>query len=422
MSQATRILLALVFGLLLGIGIAAAGSGLAATGLAIAGPVGTAWLNGLQMTIVPLVVSLLVVGVAATADVARAGRLATRAMILFMVLLWSGAIVSAFLTPTLLDLWPLDPAAATALKAALTTAAPVGAVPPFGEFLSQMVPNNPVTAAATNAFLPLMVFSLTFAFAITRLPTAQRELLIGFFQAIADAMLVVIGWVLLIAPIGVFALAFTVGVRAGTAAFGALLHYVVIVSSVGGVVWLGGYLLATIGGRVPLARFARATAAAQVVAISTQSSLASLPAMLRGAAQIGVPAANSGIVLPLAVAIFRSTGPAMNLAVAIYVARWYGIALTPQTLGAGVVVASLTTLGAVSLPGSITFISSIAPIAAAMGVPIAPLGLLVAIENFPDIMRTVGNVTMDLASTATISARSAPLPAGAEDQLLEEPA
>lgn len=422
MSQATRILVALIAGLSLGIGITGVGPEWARIGGTIAEPIGTAWLNGLQMTIVPLVVSLLVLGVGATADVARAGKLAARSLLLFMVLLWSGAIVSAFLTPLLLDFWPLDPGAASALKAALATTKPIGDVPPFGEFLATMVPSNPVTAAATNAFLPLMIFSLTFAFAITRLPKGQRDLLIEFFRAIADAMLVVIGWVLLIAPIGVFALAFMVGARAGTAAFGALLHYVLIVSSVGGVLWIAAFVLGAIGGRLSIVRFARATSAAQVVAISTQSSLASLPAMLRGAAQIGVPTANSGIILPLAVAIFRFTGPAMNLAVAIYIARWYGVPLTPQTLAAGVIVASITTLGALSLPGAITYISSIAPIAAAMGVPIAPLGLLVAIENFPDIMRTVGNVTMDLAATATLSARSAPAPASAEDALIEEAA
>ncbi len=422
MSQATRILLALILGLALGIVTAAAGGGWAETGQAIAGPIGTAWLNGLQMTIVPLVISLLVLGVAATADVTRAGKLATRSLILFMVLLWSGAIVSAVLTPAILDIWPLDPASATALRQALTGVKPVGDVPSFGEFLSAIVPSNPVTAAANNAFLPLMIFSLTFAFAITRLPKEQRDLLIGFFRAIADAMLVIIGWVLLIAPIGVFALAFLVGAKAGTAAFGALLHYVLVVSSVGGVLWIAAYFMGAIGGKLSILKFARATAPAQAVAISTQSSLASLPAMLRGAEQIGVPTANSGIILPLAVAIFRFTGPAMNLAVAIYIARWYGVPLTPQTLGTGVVVASITTLGALSLPGAITYISSIAPIAAAMGVPLEPLGLLVAIENFPDIMRTVGNVTMDLAATATISARSPPAPASPEDLLIEEPA
>ncbi len=417
MSQATRILLALVAGLALG--IVAAGQGFAATGIVIAQPIGTAWLNGLQMTIVPLVVSLLVIGIAATADAARAGQLTTRAMILFMVLLWTGAILSAVLTPFLLSVWPIDPSAGAALKASLPDVQAVGDVPPFGDFLAAIVPSNPVTAAANNAFLPLIVFTLAFAFAITRLAKPQRDLLVSFFRAVADAMIVVIGWVLWLGPIGVFALAFLVGAKAGGEAFGALLHYVLIVTSIGTVLWIASFFIGAIGGRISIIKFARATASAQAVAISTQSSLASLPAMLRGAEQIGVHTQHSGVILPLAVAVFRATGPAMNLAVAIYVAILFGVPLTWQNLAAGVAVASITTLGAVSLPGSISFISSIAPIAAAMGVPIAPLGLLVAIETFPDIMRTLGNVTMDLAVTATLSARAAPAPITPEDLLIE---
>ena len=417
MSQATRILLALVAGLALG--IVAAGQGFAASGIVIAQPIGTAWLNGLQMTIVPLVVSLLVIGIAASADAARAGQLTTRAMILFMVLLWTGATLSALLTPFLLSLWPIDPGAGAALKASLPDVKAVGDVPPFGDFLAAIVPSNPVTAAANDAFLPLIVFTLAFAFAITRLPKPQRDLLVSFFRAVADAMIVVIGWVLWLGPIGVFALAFLVGAKGGGEAFGALLHYVLIVTSVGTVLWIASFFLGAIGGRISIIKFARATASAQAVAISTQSSLASLPAMLRGAEQIGVHTQHSGVILPLAVAVFRATGPAMNLAVAIYVAILFGVPLTWQNLAAGVAVASITTLGAVSLPGSISFISSIAPIAAAMGVPIAPLGLLVAIETFPDIMRTLGNVTMDLAVTATLSTRAAPAPVTPEDLLIE---
>jgi len=131
--------------------------------------------------------------------------------------------------------------------------------------------------------------------------------------------------------------------------------------------------------------------------------------MLRGAEAIGVPDTTSGIVLPLAVAIFRATGPAMNLAVAIYIAIWFDVPLTPASLGAGIAVAAITTMGAIS------YVSSIAPIAAVMGGPIAPLGLLVAVETFPDIFRTLGNVTMDLAATATIARWS-----GTEDATLPE--
>ena len=128
--------------------------------------------------------------------------------------------------------------------------------------------------------------------------------------------------------------------------------------------------------------------------------------MLKGAEQLRIPVATSGVVLPLAVAVFRSTGPAMNLAVAIYVANWFGVPVTAGSLAAGVAVAALTSLGSVSLPGQISYISSIAPIAITMGVPIAPLGLLVAVETIPDIIRTVGNVTNDLALTATVATRT----------------
>ena len=105
----------------------------------------------------------------------------------------------------------------------------------------------------------------------------------------------------------------------------------------------------------------------------------------------------------MAVAIFRATSPAMNLAVAIYVAHWLEIDLTPQQMALGVAVAFITTLGSVSLPGTISFITAIAPICMVMGIPLEPLGLLVAIETFPDILRTVGNVTMDIAVTGTVA-------------------
>ena len=92
----------------------------------------------------------------------------------------------------------------------------------------------------------------------------------------------------------------------------------------------------------------------------------------------------------------------MNLAVAIYIARMVGVELTPLVLATGVMVALATTIGSVSLPGAISFVTAVGPIAIAMGVPIGPLALLVAVEVLPDIMRTLGNVTMDVAVTATV--------------------
>jgi proton glutamate symport protein len=176
-----------------------------------------------------------------------------------------------------------------------------------------------------------------------------------------------------------------------------------MLSSLGVIVTIAAYGVAIFGGRMSLIAYQRAVLPAQAVAISTQSSLASLPAMLKGVATLGVKAETADMVLPLAVALFRASGPALNLGVAIYIAHWFGIELTPFQLAAGVAVAATTTIGAVSLPGTISFISSIAPIAIAMGVPIEPLAILLAVETIPDIFRTFGNVSMDVAVTKAIA-------------------
>lgn len=402
-SPPARILLALVAGLLLGVAVAR-GAGALETWLTIGETVGGLWLDSLRMTIVPLLVALLVTGIAANAEAARAGGIAARAVLMFACLLVSSSVLAAIMIPSLLSAFPLAPESAQALRTALGQAAPTPTdTPPIASFLRSIVPTNPVAAAANDAILPLILFTAVFGFAVTRLPEAPRKTLTDFFAAVVEAMLIVINWVLWIAPVGVFALAFVVGGRAGVGAFGALLHYILIVSSVGVVIWIAGFVLAAVGGRKPLGQVLRAAAPAQAVAFSTQSSLASLPSMLRGADRLGVPVSAAGVVLPLAVAIFRATGPAMNLAVALYVAHWAGIELSPAQYAAGIFTASITTLGAVSLPGQVSFVTSIAPICAAMGVPIELLGILIAVETIPDIFRTVGNVSMDIAVTATVT-------------------
>ncbi|MDR6852236.1 Na+/H+-dicarboxylate symporter [Sphingomonas sp. BE123] len=403
MSQATRIFVALILALATGIAAAALAPERALAAADWIQPIGTMWLHALQMTIVPLVVSLLITGIAATAEAARASRLAGRAFVTFIILLWISSALGGAIALGLLSAFPLGADLAAALRDALGSAPPTGEVPPFSAFLVALVPSNPLASAVNDAFLPMILFTTVFAFAITRLPVEERERLTGFFRALGNAMLIVINWVLWLGPIGVGALAYVVGARAGTSAFGALLHYVLILCAVGVVLWLLAVPFAWIMAKTPPARFIRAILPSQSVAASTQSSLASLPAMLRSTEALGVPVARAGVVLPLAVALFRWTGPAMNFAVAIYVAHWFGIELTWGQIAAGWAAAAITTMGAVGLPGTISFVSSIAPIAIAMGVPIAPLGLLVAVETIPDIFRTLGNVAMDVGATRAIA-------------------
>ena len=420
MSQSSRILLSLVAGLAVGIALAGWAPGAVPLTVEIAGPIGTAWLNALQMTVLPLVFSLLVTGIAATAEAARSGAVAARAIGVILCVMVFSAVMAAILTPLFLNLAPMPAESGIALRAALAGAAPAGPVQPLGEFLVGMVPSNVVAAAANGGFLSLILFALVFAFALAQIAPESRALLTNFFAAIRDTMLVVIGWIIWIAPIGVFALAVTVAAKTGTAAVGALLHYIVTVSSVGVVVSLFAFPLAVLGGRIAVTRFVRGAAPVLAVAMSTQSSLASLPAMLRSSEDMGVPVATSGVVLPIAVAMLRATGPAMNLAVAIYVANWFGVHVSLATLCAATAIAVLTSLGSVSLPGQISFIGAISPIAVTLGVPVAPLGLLVAVETIPDIFRTMGNVVMDLAVTLTVSARSALAPTSRADALLQD--
>jgi proton glutamate symport protein len=367
--------------------------------LALTGPVGALWLHALQMTIIPLVAAMLVGGVVRIAATAAAGPLARRTLAAIFAALTAAGAMAALVMPLLLDAWP-PPAAAPAMLA--VDSGPPPPLPALGDFVSSLVAPNVFAAAAETAMLPLVVFFLALAVAITRLPAEPRERLTGLFDALGQAMLLIIGWVLALAPVGVFALALGVAASSRGGAFAALGHYIVLVSAIGLVILVAAYLVAWIGAGQPPWRFARAVLPAQTVALSTQSSLASLPAMLVGCQTLGLRAATADFVLPLAVAIFRVTGPAMNLAVALYVAKVSGVTLTSGVLAAAVAVSVLTSVSSVSLPGAITFFSNIGPVAYVLGVPLEPLALLVAVEMLPDIVRTVSNVTMDVAVTATV--------------------
>lgn len=403
MRSALFIVGALLAGIILGALAGGFAPGFAAGSAGILKPIGGLWLSALQMTIIPLIVALLFTGINAASSAARAGRVAARSVLTFIVILWCSAIFAAFAMPLLLEAFPAPEAAAAALRAAAGEQTAPGDVPGFADFLASLIPTNPVAAAANDAILPLIIFTTVFAFANTRLSEEKRAPLNAFFASLGDAMLVVINWVLLLAPVGVFALGYAVAVETGFAALGGLAHYVATVSAIGVIETIVALLFGIWLARGAPTGFVRAILPSQAVAVSTQSSLASLPAMLKSAEAIGVPAERADVTLPLAVALFRFTGPAMNLAVAIYVAHLFGIELTLPVLAVGVAVAATTTLASVSLPGTISFITAIAPIAAAMGVPIAPLAILVAVEQLPDIWRTVGNVTMDVAVTKAVS-------------------
>jgi len=405
---------ALVLGLILGILSAHWTDPLRTGATATASIVGGLWLKALEMTVVPLIIGLLVTGIAQSAEAARGGRIAGRAVLWIVILSTASAVIGTALILLFLRLVPLSASSVQALRSAIASAQPIHAQAASGSvagFFKDLVPENIVSAAANSDILPLVVATLLFALAVSRIAPRRRASLVDFFAGITDAFLVIIGWVLMLAPVGVLALAFGLGAAAGGAAFAALVHYIVLVSAVGLVITIAAYPVAVVGGRVPLARFSRALLPPQGIAISTRSSLACLPAMLTSARQIGLRDDVVDVTLPIAVALFRATGPAMNVAVAIYVAYAVGLHPGPGAIVAATLVGAVMSYPAISLPGEISYISSIAPIALALGAPIAPLALLVAVEMIPDIIRTLGNVCADVAVTAVVN-RTGKLNAG----------
>jgi Na+/H+-dicarboxylate symporter len=395
---------ALVLGLIAGM---LAGSLAPATrdaALSVTSFIGTLWLNALKMTVIPLVVALLVVGIAKSAEAAHAGRIAGRAVLWIVIICTGSAVFGAIAVLLLTHAFPLSRHTAGLLQVALGSVEQKtsGPLPGAAEFFKGIVPPNAIAAATNGDILPLTVFTVLFALALTRVAPAGRQAVVNFFEAAGDALLVIIGWVLVIAPLGVFALAFGVGSAAGGAAFAGLGHYIVIISAIGVLVTLAAYPLAAAFSNVGLGVFTREQIPPQAVAISTRSSLACLPAMLAAARPMGIREEVADVTLPIAVALYRATGPAMNTAVAFYVAHWLGLHPSLAQMIAATAVGAVMSYGAVSLPGEVSYISSIAPIALALGVPIAPLGLLVAVEMVPDIFRTVGNVTHDIALAAIV--------------------
>lgn len=392
------------FGALVGgltAGLLLAGTAVLEFALPVTELVGTLWLRALQMTIIPLVAALLVMGISQMAQAARAGATARRMIGWVFSMLLLGGIATAILMPLLLQVFPIPDGARGMLAGDV---GPAQELPPIADFIASLIAPNVVAAAAETAMLPLTIFFALFAVATARLPAEQRRSLLSFFNALANVMLTIIGWVLWLAPAGVFALAIGVAARSGGDAFATLAHYILTVSAMGIVILVLAYAVGMTVGRKNPATFTKALLPAQAVAISTQSSLASLPAMLASARRLDIRESTADFVLPLAVAIFRATSPAMNLAVAIYVATLAGVELTPLTLAAGIGVALIISVGSVSLPGSISFVISIGPIALAMGIPVEPLALLVAVEMLPDIIRTLSNVTMNVAVTSAVDA------------------
>jgi Na+/H+-dicarboxylate symporter len=407
MGPTNRILLALAAGAVAGLLLAWFDPALAGAVADAVQPIGRLWLNALQMTVVPLVVALVVVGVNTASDAAASGRIARRAILVFLAILSGAALYTIVAAPALLSLATPAPELTRALAELAPDAAAPVAPGGWADSVVSMIPSNAFAAAAAAAMLPLVVFALFLGFALTRIDPERRALVLTFFQAIADAMIVVVHWVLWAAPLGVFALILAVCARAGLSVLSALGIYIALLCVLYLVATAAMVLVARVWGGEPVRRFAVAIAPAQAVAGSTQSSLGTLPAMLESANErLGYPTRVTALVLPMAVTLMRVTSPIQYLAVAAFVAWAYGLDPTLAQWLAGAALAVVVSLGSVGLPGQVSFMATNLPVAQAMGLPVAPLGLLLAVDTIPDVFATVGNVTADLTATSVVVRQS----------------
>ena len=406
MKESTRVLTGLGAGLALGLGVAAIGNSTLMQVVDGLAPAGTLWVNALRMTIIPLVVSLVVTGVASTTNVGSINRLGGRTLLVFFAMLVGATVLAIPLgigTFTLLShvvtVRPeLPPGAAEAAASLSADPTPVG----FWNWVLSLIPTNPIAAAANGTMLPLVLFTLLFATATTRIPAESRAAVLGLFRGLADAMLVLVGWVIWLAPAGVFVLMLSLGAHGGAALVGAMGFYIVAYS-IGCILFvLLLYPVVAIVAGLPMRTFARAVLPAQTIAFSSSSSIATLPAMVRGAEDdLHLPKDVTGFVLPLAVSVFKFAAPVAWTFGARFVAWFYQV---PLGLSAYVTMAFTIVFLSFAGPGVPrgAFLM-LAPMFLSMGLPVEGIGILIAVDAIPDIFATVLNTTGDFAAAVLVA-------------------
>jgi proton glutamate symport protein len=409
-SFTIRVLIGLVAGLVLGMFIAGTALPWLQRLPGIVEPVSVIFINAIRMTVIPLIVSGLIVGIASARDARAIGRLSARALLWFFIGLLAAVAFSATLAFPLLAKLHIDPAVAAALRAdaastAKTAAEAARQLPSASQWIVDLVPINIFKAFVDGSILPLIFFSLAFGLALTKVEAGRQLIIERFLRGVSDAMLILVQWVLRLAPFGVFALAVPLGARMGLQAAGALIYYIVLLSLIAGAFDLVVlYPSAVLIGRVPLRKFLQASAPAFAVAFSSRSSLAALPAAIEGAkSELCLPNEIHGFVLSLAASMFRVGGAMAEVVAAAFIARLYGVELLfPQilTIAITVIFTSLTIPG---IPAGAIIV--MAPVLAAAGVPVEGIGVLMAVDTIPDMFRTSANVVGWL-TVATILGRT----------------
>ena len=406
-----RILLGLVLGATAGVATNVLTDGGASTQRFVSlvtEPAGRMWLSALIMTVVPLILCSLSLGVAGLGDLREVGRIGLATLTIFIVLTAIGATIGITLTGLFRPGEGIDPAMRAELMAAYGTEAKNASGLSSGglsmDMLVKIVPRNPVKAAAEGDMLAVIFFSLMLGIGIASLPREKSGTLAAFLESLGHVVVEIIHIVMKLAPIGVFCLIFSVTARFG---FDLLLHlfkYVGIV--VAGLVIMMtivyGVVLRFVAARSPLA-FMKRVRLVIITAFSTSSSNATLPTTIEvGQTELGIRKSVAGFVLPLGATMNMNGTSLFEGVTVLFLAQVFGIDLSLGQQVLVIAMSVITAVGAAGIPGgSIPFLIIVLGM---FGIPPEGIAIVLGVDRILDMCRTVVNVVGDLV-TATIIER-----------------
>ncbi|KPJ96664.1 MAG: hypothetical protein AMS18_00595 [Gemmatimonas sp. SG8_17] len=397
MKLYVAVALGLIGGLLLGLVAALSGSPLLLDIAVGIEPIGTAFVNLLKMVVIPLVAAVIFVGVGALGDLKRLGQIGVATLAFFAATSALGVLIGMGIMQLIL---PLAREAAAQAVAVVAPEAPV--LPAPIEFLLSLIPSNPFQVAAKGDLLPLIVFTVLFAAATGALPDKEREQLLSLGNSVTAALIRLVHWILWLAPVGVFALAAPVTARAGWAMLQSLGAFILAVL-LGLLVLVGVVFLPAVRflGGMPVRVFLKAVINPLLIAASTSSTAATVPAMLEAATeQLRLSRPVTSFVIPLGAGIGRMGTALFQGAGIVFLAWLFGIPLPAASIGGAVLATFIVSFTVAGIPAG--GVVSLAPALGTVGVPLDGLGVLLGVDRVPDMARTTTNVAGILAAAVVM--------------------
>jgi proton glutamate symport protein len=403
------ILIAMVVGAAFGFALGPDGAFGTVKLLPVLDTIGTMFINLLKMLIVPLILSSVITGVAALGTGPDLGRLGAKTLGFYVLTTLIAVLIALMLVnliePGVKDGRPVkDDLALTADAGEVTAGVMHRAETSVLDSIKGIVPANMVDAALNTKMIGLVLFSILFGFFLARIAQPYRDNVYGFWHGIFLVMMRMTGFVMMLAPIGVFALIAKVVAISGFAAAEHLAMFGICV--VAGLLLYGfvalPVLLAFVA-RVNPWRLYPAMAPALLTAFSTASSSATLPLSLECLERRAkVSERIAGFVMPLGASMNHAGSALYECAAAMFIAQAYGLHLSFATQFTVVILALVTSMGMAGIPAA--SLVGIAVILAAVGLPAEAIGVLLVLDRLLDMCRTAINVLAD-AACAVIVAR-----------------